>query len=153
MKTDATNLMQQQKRILLIDDEIIFLKATSNVLSDKGYKCDLALNSISALEKMRSNHYDLLISDIKMPGNSNMELISKVSKISDNIPIILVTAYPSIDNAIQAIQLPVYGYLLKPIDYDELLELVRKVLSRSSLNHLINSELQKKYKRMATTSG
>ncbi len=135
--------MLQQKRILLADDEVIFLKATSKILQDNGYTCDCASDAKSVLEMLRSNDYDLLISDIKMPGNSDMELISKITEIADGMPVILVTAYPSIDNTIQAIKFRVHDYLLKPVDFEELLERVNDALSNVSISQDITREAQK----------
>jgi DNA-binding response OmpR family regulator len=134
--------MLQNKRILLADDEAIFLKATSNVLRENGYTCDCVSDSNSVLEMLKSNDYDLLISDIKMPGNSNMELISNISKIAETMPVILVTAYPSIDNAIRALKFHVYDYLLKPVDFGVLLERISDVLKKVSIHHEIIQEAQ-----------
>jgi DNA-binding response OmpR family regulator len=134
--------MPQQKRILLADDEAIFLKATSNVLRDNGYICDCVTDSDSVLETLKSNDYDLLISDIKMPGNSDMELISNISKIAETMPVILVTAYPSIDNAIRALKFHVYDYLLKPVDFGVLLERINDVLKKVNIHHKIIQEAQ-----------
>jgi DNA-binding response OmpR family regulator len=139
--------MSQNKRILLADDEAIFLKATSNVLCNNGYTCDCATDSDSVLEMLKSNDYDLLISDIKMPGNSNMELISNISKIAETMPVILVTAYPSIDNAIRALKFHVYDYLLKPVDFGVLLERVSDVLKKVSIHHKIILEAQQSARR------
>ncbi len=133
--------MPKQKRILLADDEAIFLKTTSNMLQENGYTCDCVTDADSALEMLRSNDYDLLISDIKMPGNSNMELISNISKIAAGIPVILVTAYPSIDNAIQALKLHVCDYLLKPIDFGVLLKRVNELLKSFSASQDILREI------------
>ncbi len=134
--------MPKQKRILLADDEAIFLKATSNVLRDNGYICDCATDSDSVLEMLKSNDYDLLISDIKMPGNSDMELVSNISKIAETMPVILVTAYPSIDNAIRALKFHVYDYLLKPVDFGVLLERISDVLKKVNIHHKIIQEAQ-----------
>lgn len=139
--------MSQQKRILIADDEAIFLKATSNVLQENGYICDCAADAESVVEMMKSNNYDLLISDIKMPGNSDMELISNISKIAESVPVILVTAYPSIDNAIQALRFHVCDYLLKPIDFGVLLEVVSKALKNFSVCREVVRETQQSIRK------
>ncbi len=135
--------MSQKKRILLADDEVIFLKATSNILRENDYICDCATDAESAMEMLRSNDYDLLISDIKMPGNSNMELISNISKIAEGMPVILVTAYPSIDNTIRALRFHVSDYMLKPVDLGELLKQVSNVLKSASIYHEAAQAVQK----------
>ncbi len=139
--------MSPQKRILLADDEAIFLKATSTMLSDNGYTCDCATDSLSATQMLESNDYDLLISDIKMPGNTDMELISNLSQIANGIPVILVTAYPSIQNSIQALRLKVDDYLLKPVDFGELLFLVNKVLANVGICRNVSLEVQQSIRK------
>ena len=139
--------MTQKKRILLADDEVIFLKATSIILRENGYICDCASDSKSVIEMLGSNEYDLLISDINMPGNSDMELISNISQIADGIPVILVTAYPSIENTIRALRFQVYDYLLKPVDFEELLKLVSKVLTNISICRDVTLEVQRSIRK------
>ncbi len=134
--------MTRKKRILLADDEAIFIKATSGMLRENGYLCDSVTDSESVIEKLKSNDYDLLISDIKMPGNTDMELISNISKIAETMPVILVTAYPSIDNAIRALKFHVYDYLLKPVDFGVLLERISEVLKKVNIHHKIIQEAQ-----------
>ncbi len=133
----------KQKRILLADDEAIFLKAVSDMLYKNGYICDSATDAESVVAMLKSNDYDLLISDIRMPGNSDLELISNISKINNCMPVILVTAYPSIDNTIQALKLNVCDYLIKPVDFEELLTLVNKVIATGSIHHDVKMEVRK----------
>ncbi len=133
----------KQKRILLADDEAIFLKAVSCMLCDNGYICDSATDAESVVAMLKLNDYDLLISDVRMPGNSELELISNISKITNCMPIILVTAYPSVDNTIQALKLNVHDYLIKPVDFEELLALVNKVIIAGSIHHDVNREVRK----------
>ncbi len=132
----------KQKRILLADDEAIFLKATSDLLRENGYICDSATDAESVMAMLRLNDYDLLISDVRMPGNSDLELISNVSEITNCMPVILVTAYPSIENTIQALKLNVRDYLIKPVAFEELLALVNKVIEAGSINHEVKMEVR-----------
>ncbi len=112
-------------RILIADDQESFLAATVEILREEGYECNCAPDSASAIKMLESAEYDLLISDIKMPGNENLEFIQGLPQVAEGLPVILVTGYPSLQTAIQSIQLPVVAYLLKPFDYDELLKQVR----------------------------
>ncbi len=118
-------------RILIADDEETFLEAVADYLSDAGYECDCVRNAPAAAEKLQEKEYDLLISDIKMPGNPKLELISQVQKIARGMPVILVTGYPTVESAANAVRLPVAAYLLKPLDFDELLSEVRMCVKRS----------------------
>ena len=73
--------------------------------------------------------YDLLIADIRMPGNVNLDLLSHVAHAHSAVPVILVTGFPSLDTAIRAIELPVIAYLVKPIDFDSFLPRVRAAVN------------------------
>ncbi len=119
--------------ILLADDEQTFLAATSELLRNEGFLCDCAENSQQALEKLSKTSYDLLIADIKMPGNSNLELIQKVASENPAISVILITGYPSQQTAIAAVRLPVVAYILKPLDFSELLQKTKSAVKLSML--------------------
>ena len=109
-------------RILIADDEKTFLAAMAQLLCNEGFECDCAEDATEVLEKLSKKTYDLLIADIKMPGNSNLELIRQLSQTAPAVSIILVTGYPSQQTAIEAVQLPVAAYLVKPVDFPQLLQ-------------------------------
>jgi len=125
--------MAELGRILVADDEGTFLKSTGDLLRRESYGCDCVADAAAAVEKLRDNEYDLLIADIKMPGNTNLELIRDLPEIGESLSVILVTAYPSQHSAIQALQLPVAAYLIKPFDFQELLTQVNKAIEKSRL--------------------
>ena len=117
--------------ILMADDEDTFLMSTADLLRNAGYECDCVSDATSALRKLQDKSYDLLISDIKMPGNSELSFIKKVASLPGFFPVILVTGYPCINTAIDAVHLPVTSYLVKPFDFDELLERVNDAVKES----------------------
>jgi len=125
--------MPEVGRILIADDEETFLKSTGDLLHREGYDCDCVPDATAAIEKLKENQYDLLIADIKMPGNPDLELIQDLSNIAEGMPAILVTGYPSQRSAIQAIHLPVVAYLVKPIDFEELLAQAKAAVEKSRL--------------------
>jgi DNA-binding response OmpR family regulator len=112
-------------RILMADDERSFLKSTTALLRREGYECDGVGDAPSAVEKLRAAQYDLLIADIKMPGNVDLDLIKQVPQLAPGMPVIMVTGYPSLESATQSIELPVVAYLVKPVPFDELLRQAR----------------------------
>jgi len=107
--------------ILIADDEETFLYSTADLLRREGFQCDCALNGVTALEMLGKSEYELLIADIRMEGNIELELIRNLPKSVEYMPVILVTGYPSMRSAIQSIQLRVTAYLLKPLEFKELL--------------------------------
>jgi CheY-like chemotaxis protein len=117
--------MSNTGRLLIADDEETFLMSTAELLRKEGYECDCARDAASAARMLRSGDHDLLIADIKMPGNLELEFIKDMPQLAQGLPVILVTGYPTLDTAIKSIQLQVVGYLTKPIDFDELLVQVR----------------------------
>ncbi len=117
-------------RILLADDEPTFLQSTGDLLRREGYECDTVPDAPSALARVEAASYDLLVSDLEMPGNQDLALIRKVSDIAGGLPVIIITGFPSTQSAIAAIDLPVCGYLLKPVALPDLLERVAKAVAR-----------------------
>lgn len=113
-------------RILIADDEESFLLSLAELLRREGYACDSAQDAFQAARFLETETYDLLISDIRMPGNQDLGLIRNVNANNAGLPVILATGYPSMPSALQALQLPVLAYLVKPLDFEELMVHVRR---------------------------
>lgn len=125
--------MEALGRVLIADDEAVFLSSTADLLRQEGYLCDCVADGLLAMDRLRQGDYDVLIADIKMPGNPNLELVQEIGDMSDGLQVILVTGYPSMETAIKSVQLPVSAYLLKPIDYEELRSSVKTAVERSKV--------------------
>ena len=139
---------QKQGRILIADDERLFLDTLCDILKKEGFECHVAADSNRAKELIHKHQYDLLIADIKMPGNENLEFISEVPDLAGNLPVILVTAYPSIETALSAFKLPVVSYLCKPLDFNELIPSVYRAIKQSRIKHIV-SETQRDLQKWA----
>ena len=113
--------MLKRGRILIADNEEVFLKSTADLLRSHGYQCDGVTDAVQAAEKLKTANYDLLITDIRMLGNEQLGLIKKLTETENSIAIILVTGYPSLQTAIKSVELPVASYLAKPVELDKLL--------------------------------
>jgi DNA-binding response OmpR family regulator len=122
--------MTQAGRILLADDEPTFLNATADLLRGEGFECVPVRDGDSALAAALQQPFDLLISDIEMPGNSDLQLIRQVADRNGGLPIIILTGFPSVRTAVACIDLPVVAYLTKPVAFSELLERVRAAVKR-----------------------
>lgn len=112
-------------RILIADDEDTFLRATADLLRREGYECNCAKDAKTVTEMLRSTRYNLLITDINMPGNRDLALIKYLQYSANEISVILMTGEPSLMPTIQSVQPPVTTCLIKPFDFDELLEHVK----------------------------
>jgi YesN/AraC family two-component response regulator len=121
------------ERILLADDEETFLYSTAELLRKEGFTCDTAYNTKIATKLLEQNNYDLLISDIKMPDNPNLSFIKKAKELTESMSIILVTGYPTLDTALQSVHLPISAYLIKPLDFSELLEHAREAIDKKKI--------------------
>ena len=114
--------------ILVIDDESEMRSALSHALTRKGFSVESAANGMEALVKIKKDPFSLVITDIKMPEMSGMEVLGAVKKMAPGIPVIVITAYGSIHNAVEAMQAGAADYLLKPFSFETLNATVEKVL-------------------------
>ncbi len=117
--------MADRARVLLADDEVHFQQAVAELLREEGFYCDPVGDAYAALSLLEASDYDVLIADIKMPGNLNLEFVRQVAEQAPRISVILVTGYPSTETAIESVQLPVIAYLVKPFKFETLLHHVR----------------------------
>jgi DNA-binding response OmpR family regulator len=135
--------MTEAGRILIADDEDTFLAATSALLTEEGYVCVCAHDAQQAAQALDAQMFDLLIADIRMPGNADLEFIRILPEKAPGMPVILVTGYPTIHSAIRSIQLPVVAYLIKPVDFEELMTMVRSGVEYSRVHHAVESTRQR----------
>ncbi|MFO0697992.1 MAG: response regulator [Nitrospira sp.] len=120
----------EQPRILLADDEETFRRSTARLLEQEGYRCDCAGDSAEASRLLTEQH-DALVSDIRMPGNMQFEFLRDVRARFPMLPIVLVTGYPSVQTAVEALRLAFTDYLLKPIDWPDLLRAVNQAVEKA----------------------
>ncbi len=134
--------------ILLVDDEKNIRKVLSSVLKGADYCVLTAESAEAAWPVLKTSEVDLLITDLKLPGKSGLELLEGVKTCWPRLPVIMITAFGSIEGAVQAMQLGAYNYLSKPINNDELLLLIKNALERSNLqeeNTALKRELKDRY--------
>ncbi len=117
-------------RILLADDEPTVLESTADLLRAEGYECETAIDAATALSKIGGAPFDLLITDLEMPGNNDLALVRQLASTHGGLPIIILTGFPSIRSAIASIELPVVAYLVKPVSFAMLKERVASAVSR-----------------------
>src|SRR5262245_52151023 len=126
-------------RLLLADDEETFRNSVAVLLRREGYLCDIASTADEAIERLSETPYDLLITDLRMPGNTDLELLKAAATGSGVLPVIVVTAYPSVPTAIEAVRCAVVDYLVKPFDFDQLLQAVRQALKARNAARMLES--------------
>jgi DNA-binding NtrC family response regulator len=134
--------------ILIVDDEEIIRESLSFILKKEGYGVLEAANGKAALELVKKEAIDLVITDLEMPEMKGIELLEHVSRICPETLVVIITAYGSIDTAISALRQGAVDYVLKPVEFDELLVKVHRLLAQRRLsleNKLLRSELHRKY--------
>ncbi len=135
-------------RILVVEDEHDTLELMAEVFLNKGYRVDKASNGIEALRSVKVNEPDIILTDILMPGMDGMELLRNLAKDYPHIPVIMITAYGTIDNAVEAMKLGAKDYITKPLRFEELTSKVERITQLSSLikeNEFLLNKLQQKY--------
>ena len=120
-------------KILVAEDEEITLNNIVDTLQEEGYKVVSSRNGADALQMIEKDHFDVLITDIKMPGMSGIELLDKVIGHHPETEIIIITGFGSISSAVEAMKKGAVDYITKPFDLDELLLKVGKIFQQRSL--------------------
>lgn len=123
--------MTTAAKILIVDDEEGFLVSTARILEEEGYVCHCANGSTEGLTALAGDKFDLIIADIRMPGNLELGFFSKLKDEFPDLPLIVITGYPSIDTAIRGIQLKVWDYIVKPIDIGGFLKRIKICLAET----------------------
>lgn len=126
-------------KILIIDDERAIRSVVKNILTSEGYSVDVAEDGTAGLEKARSEHYDLIYTDIKMPGTDGMELLSqlKTGDATVSCPIVMISGHGNIETAVEAVKLGAFDFLEKPVDLNRLLVTTKNALENKALTEEI----------------
>lgn len=142
-------MFQEPVKILVVDDDASIRNMLSIVLKNSGYDAAAAESSESALKRLKTETFHLIISDIKMPGISGIELLKKIKVISPEIPVIMITAFASANDAVEAMKLGAEDYITKPFNLDELKLIIEKSLYKKDIeneNIKLKSQLSNKEK-------
>lgn len=121
-----------QKIILIVDDEDALREALGKILEDDGYGVISAASGEQALEILQDHPVDLMLTDIRMPGMSGLDLLKKIREIHSSLGVIILTGYGEIDSYIEAMHFGALEYVSKPFKINELKFIVNKILNNSS---------------------
>ena len=135
--------------ILIVDDEKNYLVVLEALLGPEGYETVTADNGEDALSLIRESDLDLVITDIKMPEINGMDLLDETKKIKPELPVILMTAYGTIEMAVEAMKRHAYDYITKPFKNEELKLTIKKALENYRLvkeNRLLSEALSDRYR-------
>lgn len=122
--------MSEQARILVIDDDKSIRETLKAVLEEKGYIVDTAENGEGAIEKSKTKFYNLALIDIRLPDMDGVKLLTSMKETVPKMVKIILTGYPSLQNAIEAVNRGADGYVVKPFDMDNVLNTIKEHLQR-----------------------
>ncbi len=154
-------LLEIKPKILLIDDEESILKVISTILKNEGFTVITAKSKKEALQKIKSIKFDILLSDYRLPDGTGLEILEKFREENLITPFIMITAYGSINGAVEAMQKGANHYISKPIDSSQLVEIINFHLKKASFTNEIkefegiigkSSKMQELFKEISIVS-
>ena len=135
-------------RILVIDDERSIRNTLKDILEYEKYEVDLAEDGPKGLEKIKNGEYDVVLCDIKMPGMDGIEVLDKLSEISADLPVVMISGHGNIDTAVEAIKKGAFDFIEKPLDLNRLLITIRNAMDKSVLvteTKILKKKVSKKF--------
>ena len=108
------------KRLLIVEDEKILRENLQVMFGEHGYQAEVAPNGSEAIRRLEQDHFDLVITDMKMPDADGLEVLRKARQVDDNTLVVVMTAFGSVESAVNAMRFGAYDYIQKPFDVDEL---------------------------------
>jgi DNA-binding NtrC family response regulator len=141
--------MEPKVNILIVDDEEIVRESLASWLEEDGYEVAAAENGPRALERLPEKDWNLAMVDLKMPGMDGIQLMDEIRKIKPDTIVIIMTAYATVDTAVQAMKKGAYDYIVKPFNPEDLSLTIRKIIEHQKLvreNLYLRKELKKQYR-------
>ncbi len=135
-------------KILIVDDELTIIEVLKKLLVKSGYSVTPCLNGTHALDKLKEEVYDLMITDVRLPGIDGITLLQQASDLQSHMAVIVMTAYSEVEPAIAAMKNGAFDYVVKPFNFDELLLTVRRALNYEMAlaeNEVLKSTLTANY--------
>lgn len=119
-------------RILIIDDDTFICQALQKQLQNKGYKAEVAFSGNSGLKKLRTEKFDLILCDFRLPDKDGLQILQEMQKLEIDTPFVVITAYADVRMAVKLMKMGAFDYLTKPLQTDEIIPLLEKSGKKSS---------------------
>jgi DNA-binding NtrC family response regulator len=136
---------KEQARILVIDDDATVRKSLEAVLKEDGYEVDVAENGKEAISKSKSRLYNLALVDLRLPDMDGIELLTAMRDTTPKMVKIIITGYPSLENAIEAVNRGADGYMVKPYTMEKLLDTIKEHLQKQQEARKYSEEKVKEF--------
>jgi len=135
-------------RILIVDDDDIIRESLATVMESRGFLCTQVANGKLGLEQLEKNEFDVVVSDIEMPEMNGIELLEAANLLMAQSSFILITAHASVQTAVEALRKGAYDYLLKPLNFEDLVIKIEKLMQHKELlreNQALRQEINAQY--------
>ncbi|MGB9854681.1 MAG: response regulator [Candidatus Bathyarchaeales archaeon] len=132
--------MKRKASILVVDDDESICKTLSLILESRGYKVDVAYSGEKAIEKSKAKAYNIALLDIVLPDIQGTKLLRKLQETTPKMIKIMVTGYPKLDNAIEALNYDADAYLIKPVNPENLIKVIEKKLEKQRREEIMTVE-------------
>src|SRR6185295_10181837 len=142
--------------ILVVDDEEIMREILETLLTREGYQVRLASSGVEGLDFARTTPFDAAIVDIMMPGIDGIATLDELKRIDEDLAVLIITAYASVESAISAMKNGAFDYITKPFKNDEVLVVMRNALERRRLvheNRNLRQSIQERYHKFGNIMG
>jgi len=139
--------MSKMPRILVVDDEEAMRESLNDWLKEDGYEVGLAAGGLEAIDMVRDEPWEVILLDLKMPGMDGLETLKHLKEVRPDAEILMMTAYATVDTAVQAMKEGAFDYLVKPFDPDEIEILIKKIVKQKELileNILLRKKLEER---------
>jgi two-component system response regulator PilR (NtrC family) len=133
----------EQARILVVDDNESIRKVLTMILEEEGYAVDVAKNGREAIQKCKVKFYNLALIDIRLPDIKGVKLLTRMKDTTPTMRKIIITGYPSLKNAVEALNRGAHAYVMKPFDVTKVLELIKE--------QLVNQKEEREYSQEKVT--
>ena len=120
--------MDNQIRILVVDDEPKICHLIEQILKLEGYQVDISFSGVEALQMIKRYNYQMLLTDLKMPGIDGLELIQKAKELNPEISTLIITGHATVETAVQSLRHGVDDYIKKPFNISKLKKVLRQTL-------------------------
>ncbi len=140
--------LSSRPRLLIVDDDPSLREFLEIFLAKEGYKIDSAETGQDALEMVKKRSYDLVITDVRMPGMDGVELLRQLKLLNAGLPVVLITAFASLDAAVDAMKEGAWDYLTKPFKIEELREVIENALSSNQTSTLKSVDAKERIYRL-----
>jgi DNA-binding NtrC family response regulator len=125
--------MEESRTLLVVDDDLAMREMLVSLFGERGFAVQQAASADEALERLRDVEYDVVLSDIKMPGRSGIEMVGEIREMRPETPVVLMTAFGSIDSVIESMRAGAFDYITKPFEPESVMLTIDRAIERRAL--------------------